>query len=293
MRPDTPTIDTRDELSASSPSTAKPSTATSASFSDFLPARRVRRRLLPRRNARLPEREYHQTPHPLRPLRAVRRRTGEPRPALSALAGKPRRRKRIVAPSRRHADRRGPRRAMISVSDNAATNQLIDRLGIESINDVADRLGMDRTRLARKMMATLEDTKFEESDIHVPDGEPTNATTPLDCARFFADLVSRRRSPRTPTNGWPFRSPNRRTRRWFRAIFPTKPTSRTKPAGFRPPHSTPDSVRSGSGPTARVLSVHRRRRLRGEGEKGGSRQTGADAADAIAEIGDAMFSWLR
>jgi beta-lactamase class A len=41
---------------------------------------------------------------------------------------------------------------MISVSDNSATNVLIDRLGMENVNGLLDRLGLNHTRLRRKMM---------------------------------------------------------------------------------------------------------------------------------------------
>ncbi|GAA0506532.1 beta-lactamase class A [Halorubrum aquaticum] len=79
-------------------------------------------------------------------------------------------------------------RAMIAISDNAATNQLIDELGAERIEAAATRLGMADTRLRRKLMATLEGHDFEPLG-EQPEGEPANATTPMDCARFFADLV--------------------------------------------------------------------------------------------------------
>lgn len=41
---------------------------------------------------------------------------------------------------------------MVAVSDNAATNVLIDRLGMENVNALLDRLGLKQTRLRRKMM---------------------------------------------------------------------------------------------------------------------------------------------
>jgi len=46
---------------------------------------------------------------------------------------------------------------MISVSDNSATNVLIDRVGMENVNALLDSLGLVHTRLRRKMMALLED----------------------------------------------------------------------------------------------------------------------------------------
>ena len=41
---------------------------------------------------------------------------------------------------------------MVSVSDNAACNVLIDRVGMENVNALLDSLGLKRTRLRRKMM---------------------------------------------------------------------------------------------------------------------------------------------
>ena len=41
---------------------------------------------------------------------------------------------------------------MISVSDNSATNIIIDRVGMENVNVLLDSLGLTHTRLRRKMM---------------------------------------------------------------------------------------------------------------------------------------------
>jgi beta-lactamase class A len=41
---------------------------------------------------------------------------------------------------------------MVAVSDNAATNVLIDRVGMEKVNALMDSLGLSHTRLRRKMM---------------------------------------------------------------------------------------------------------------------------------------------
>ena len=41
---------------------------------------------------------------------------------------------------------------MISVSDNSATNVIIDRVGMENVNTLLDSLGLTHTRLLRKMM---------------------------------------------------------------------------------------------------------------------------------------------
>ncbi|UPW02110.1 class A beta-lactamase-related serine hydrolase [Halorussus gelatinilyticus] len=81
-------------------------------------------------------------------------------------------------------------RAMIAVSDNAATNELVDLLGMDRIEETAADLGMERTRLRRKMMSTVGDNDLELTG-DWPAGEPANATAPADCARLFADLIYR------------------------------------------------------------------------------------------------------
>lgn len=73
--------------------------------------------------------------------------------------------------------------AMIAVSDNAATNELIDHLGREKINAILDEWGYADTRLGRKMMVTgggIED---------LPPGISKNVTSPRDVASLVADTV--------------------------------------------------------------------------------------------------------
>jgi beta-lactamase class A len=41
---------------------------------------------------------------------------------------------------------------MVAVSDNSATNVLIDRVGMENVNQLLDSLSLTHTRLRRKMM---------------------------------------------------------------------------------------------------------------------------------------------
>ena len=41
---------------------------------------------------------------------------------------------------------------MVAVSDNSATNVLIDRVGMDNVNSMLDSLGLSHTRLRRKMM---------------------------------------------------------------------------------------------------------------------------------------------
>src|SRR5467141_1768711 len=56
---------------------------------------------------------------------------------------------------------------MVAVSDNSATNVLIDRLGMENVNSMLDSLGLAHTRLRRKMM-DLEAAKQGRENISTP-----------------------------------------------------------------------------------------------------------------------------
>ena len=56
---------------------------------------------------------------------------------------------------------------MVAVSDNAATNVLIDRVGMENVNAMLDSLGLTRTRLRRKMM-DLEAAKQGRENVSTP-----------------------------------------------------------------------------------------------------------------------------
>jgi beta-lactamase class A len=56
---------------------------------------------------------------------------------------------------------------MVAVSDNSATNVLIDRVGMENVNAMLDSLGLSHTRLRRKMM-DLEAAKHGCENISTP-----------------------------------------------------------------------------------------------------------------------------
>jgi beta-lactamase class A len=56
---------------------------------------------------------------------------------------------------------------MIVLSDNTATNVIIDRLGMADINASADRLGLTRTRIRRRMM-DLEAARRGEENVMSP-----------------------------------------------------------------------------------------------------------------------------
>jgi len=66
---------------------------------------------------------------------------------------------------------------MVAVSDNSATNVLIDRVGTENVNALMDSLGLSHTRLRRKMM-----------DLKAASEGRENISTPAEMATLLADL---------------------------------------------------------------------------------------------------------
>lgn len=65
---------------------------------------------------------------------------------------------------------------MISVSDNVGTNALIERMGIEAIDDKAAELGLEQTRLAHKLQISANDGQL-------------NVTSANDCAALLARIA--------------------------------------------------------------------------------------------------------
>src|SRR3954470_20425414 len=66
---------------------------------------------------------------------------------------------------------------MIAVSDNSATNVLIDRVGMENVNAMLDSLGLTHTRLRRKMM-----------DLKTAGEGRENISTPAEMMTLLDDL---------------------------------------------------------------------------------------------------------
>ena len=66
---------------------------------------------------------------------------------------------------------------MVTVSDNSATNVLIDRLGMANVNAMLDSLGLTHTRLQRRMM-----------DVKAAKAGRENLSTPRDMMTLFAVL---------------------------------------------------------------------------------------------------------
>ncbi|WP_137290810.1 serine hydrolase [Natronorubrum halophilum] len=85
--------------------------------------------------------------------------------------------------------------AMIAVSDNAATNELIDHLGFDAIDEGAADLGLEGTHLGRKMMQTpavdpsLSDLETDRASPIESNGHRyVNWVTPQDCAALLSDI---------------------------------------------------------------------------------------------------------
>ncbi len=66
---------------------------------------------------------------------------------------------------------------MVAVSDNSATNVLIDRVGMENVNALMDSLGLPHTRLRRKMM-----------DLKAASEGRENISTPAEMMTLLEDL---------------------------------------------------------------------------------------------------------
>jgi beta-lactamase class A len=66
---------------------------------------------------------------------------------------------------------------MITVSDNSATNIIIDRVGMENVNALLDSLGLTHTRVRRKMM-----------DVKAAAEGRENVATPREMAALLEDL---------------------------------------------------------------------------------------------------------
>jgi beta-lactamase class A len=66
---------------------------------------------------------------------------------------------------------------MVAVSDNSATNVLIDRVGVENVNTLMDSMGLTHTRLRRKMM-----------DVKAAGEGRENISTPAEMMALLEDL---------------------------------------------------------------------------------------------------------
>ena len=171
--------------------------------------------------------------------------------------------------------------AMIATSDNAATNELIDLLGMDYIESTVRDLGLWDTRLRRKMMATADDNELDVPTA-VPEGEPSNTTSPDDCIRLLSDVLHRDSlSPEAYERMMEPLREQKRTMLFARYLDPgaelAHKTGRLSDAaldtGFIPAAEPDDSL---------VFAVFT-----------DQLDDWGDGADAIAEIGDAVFLWFE
>jgi beta-lactamase class A len=173
-------------------------------------------------------------------------------------------------------------RAMISISDNTATNELIDYLGFETINDQAEQLGMAETQLRRRMMVSLGDNDLTPQ-FEVDDG-PANTVAPKDCARFFSDLV--REETLSPDAYDELRIPLEEQK--YVSNFPRYLPFETHiehKTGSLPSAALDTGLIVASGatedrPLLYAMFVDQM-------------DQGADGADLIAELGVAVYAWLN
>lgn len=70
-------------------------------------------------------------------------------------------------------------RLMINLSDNTATNYMIDIVGMDNVNQLMERLGFQETKLLRKMQAQDIDPEIEE-----------NLTTPREFSRLLMMIMN-------------------------------------------------------------------------------------------------------
>jgi len=70
---------------------------------------------------------------------------------------------------------------MVAVSDNSATNVLIDRLGMQNVNNLLDSVGLHETRLQRKMM-----------DVKAAQEGRENVSTPQEMMTLFRALYEQK-----------------------------------------------------------------------------------------------------
>lgn len=171
-------------------------------------------------------------------------------------------------------------RAMIAISDNTATNELIDVLGWGRINDSADTLGMSQTALQRKMMVGLEETCLDSGEnVHLPNDHPVNVTSPRDCARFFADFVHRETLSCSAYDRMKVPLRNRNFTEMFPRYIPSEIELCHK-TGFLPTAALDTGVLFADNPLVFSVFVDQTSR-------------DSDGADIIAEIGDAVYTFLQ
>lgn len=185
-------------------------------------------------------------------------------------------------------------RAMIAISDNAATNELVDYVGLDAVERVTDDLDMSDTQFERKMMATLGDTETDDesassdttggesaSSDTAGDDDPANTTSPWDCARLFAalrhgdDLSAQARTEQLEILG------NQKDPTMFPRYFPyDRPVAHK--TGWIPEAALDTGLLAPDSDRPLFFAVFCDRASHG-----------GDATDVIAELGDATLAWWR
>lgn len=162
-------------------------------------------------------------------------------------------------------------RAMVAVSDNAATNELVDYVGMDAVDDVADDLGMEHTHLRRKMMTTV---GGDGSD------EPVNTTSPRDCARLFATLLHGDTLSQRACEEQLEILRNQTDRSMFPRYYPYEVALAHK-TGWLPDAALDTGLVTGFGEPLFFAAFCDRC------------DNGGEATDVVAEVGDATLAWLR
>lgn len=173
-------------------------------------------------------------------------------------------------------------RAMIAISDNAATNELIDHLGMDTINEQATTLGMEDTQIRRRMMASLGENDLKPQE-EIPAEEPTNVTSPQDCVEFFSDLVQEKTLPSKAYTDMRVPLEEQKYVSHFPRYLPYTTHIEHK-TGWIPSAALDTGLLiAGDAPKDRPLLF---------ATFADQLHHGSDGADVLAEIGDATFSWL-
>ena len=82
-----------------------------------------------------------------------------------------------LTPGVTHVTNRDLATFMVALSDNSATNVLIDHVGMQNVNAMLNTLSLSHTRLQRKMM-----------DVKAAQAGRENLSTPREMMTFFVDL---------------------------------------------------------------------------------------------------------
>lgn len=167
-------------------------------------------------------------------------------------------------------------RAMIVISDNAATNELIDHLGMRAINETAADLGMTDTRLGRKMMTTLEPD--DDTDGDAVDA-PVNTTSPRDCATFFAALCHGRSQSEVARAEQRGMLRNQKDESMFSRYFPYECTVAHK-TGWLPDAALDTGLVEADAERPLFFAAFCDRA-----------ENGGDATDIVAAVGAAVLEW--